>query len=83
VSPKGVAEGGVPDRATFKPTSGAMVAALRWSSHCLCVALPILRVHQNLELFKRHGFLCCRFPFLLEFKTSAFGFFGGNQTSTK
>jgi hypothetical protein len=38
------------------------------------VALPILRVHQNLELFKRHGFLCRRFPFLLEFKTSAFGF---------
>lgn len=35
MSPKGVAEGGVPDRATFKPTSGAMVAALRWSSRAL------------------------------------------------
>jgi hypothetical protein len=35
VSPKGVAEGGVPDRATLKPTSGAMVAALRWSSRAL------------------------------------------------
>jgi hypothetical protein len=34
VSPKGVAEG-VPDRATLKPTSGAMVAALRWSSRAL------------------------------------------------
>jgi poly-D-alanine transfer protein DltD len=38
------------------------------------VALPILRVHQNLELFKRHGFPCRRFPFLLESRTSAFGF---------
>jgi hypothetical protein len=56
----------VPDRATFKTTSGAMVAVLRWSSRALpFVALPILRVHQNLELFKRHGFLCRRFPFLL------------------
>jgi hypothetical protein len=76
VSPKGVAEGGVPDRATFKPTSGAMVAVAPLVFACIafCVALPILRVHQNLELFKRHGFLCRRFPFLLEFKTSAFNF---------
>jgi hypothetical protein len=63
VSPKGVAEGGVPDRATFKPTSGAMVAALRWSSRALpFVWLCLSCVHQNLELFKRHGFLCRRFP---------------------
>jgi hypothetical protein len=44
VSPKGVAEGGVPDRATLKTTSGAMVAASAGPRvHCLCVALPILR----------------------------------------
>ncbi|MFN7610777.1 MAG: hypothetical protein ACK5QX_07555 [bacterium] len=50
MSPKGVAEGGVPDRATFKPTSGAMVAVLRWSSralrfvrHCLsCASIKTL-----------------------------------------
>jgi hypothetical protein len=35
VSPQGRCRGGVPDRATFKPTSGAMVAALRWSSRAL------------------------------------------------
>jgi hypothetical protein len=77
VSPKGVAEGGVPDRATFKPTSGAMVAALRWSSR----ALPLCRsaypaAPSKLELFKRHGFFDRRFPFLLSFKTSAFWIFG-------
>jgi hypothetical protein len=58
VSPKGVAEGGVPDRATFKPTSGAMVATLRWSSRALpfvwlCLSCASIK---NLELFKRHGF---------------------------
>jgi hypothetical protein len=57
-----------------------MVAALHGPRvHCLLCGSAILRVHQNLELFKRHGFLCRRFPFLLEFKTSAFWIFGGNH----
>jgi hypothetical protein len=53
VSPaRGVAEWRVPDRATLKPTSGAMVAVLRFfrASHCLlCAALPILRAIKTLN----------------------------------
>jgi hypothetical protein len=41
VSPKGVAEGGVPDRATLKTTSGAMVAVLRFFA---CIAFCVARL---------------------------------------
>jgi hypothetical protein len=63
VSPKGVAEEGYPTGPpSSQPAGDGRRAPL--SSRCIafCVALPILpHVHQNLELFKRHGFLCRRF----------------------
>jgi hypothetical protein len=51
VSPaRGVAEGGVPDRATLKTTSGAMVAVLRFFRvHCTLCRSPILPRHQDLN----------------------------------
>jgi hypothetical protein len=52
VSPEGVAEEGT-DRATFKPTSGAMVAVLRFFLvHCTLWLSPILPRHQDLNFFK-------------------------------
>lgn len=51
---RGVAEGGVPDRATLKTTSGAMVAILRFFSRALQV-VPLVypaAAPSRLELFK-------------------------------
>jgi hypothetical protein len=50
VSPEGRCRGGVPDRATLKTTSGAMVAVLRFfACTARCAALPILPRHQDLN----------------------------------
>jgi len=76
VSPaRGVAEGGVPDRATLKTTSGAMVAVLRFFSRALhVVPLAYPAAPSRLELFKLLGGTCLPWNLLLESKASAFGF---------
>jgi hypothetical protein len=55
VSPaRAFAEGGVPDRATLKTTSGAMVAVLRFFRvHCTLCRSPYPAAPSRLELFKR------------------------------
>jgi hypothetical protein len=76
VSPKRC-RGRVPDRATFKTTSGAMVATLRFSRALPFVWLCLsLRVHQNLELFKPLDATFAALSFHPGSKYRFFGFFG-------